>query len=366
MSNFFHKSQYLAVPLTLCLLGSCKDKEIRTYKVATDSEAPAPADPIGEAPQANPSSQSEAPHDHAAHSHAVTWQAGTDWKMEEAGQFLTAAYALPGGGRITVSKLGGDGGGLAANINRWRAQTGQKPLPEDQISGQPMKVPGSERSMQLFNLLAEDAADDREGILAAILPLDSETWYFKFTGSTGQLKKSGGTFMEFLRTVRIVGETAAAAPAPPAGPTGPTGPPKIEVKAPDGWTVSQGSAMRAASFSIAGGKGASADVSVIPLPGDSGSVLDNVNRWRSQLQLQPLASEEDPALGSWVEDNGKKYFISHMLSTEPLLEGRKAAISTAILKQGSYTWFFKITGDAGLVQENRGKFEVFVRSATFP
>ena len=55
-----------------------------------------------------------------------------------------------------------------------------------------------------------------------------------------------------------------------------------------------------------------------------------------------------------------------MVSTEPVLDGKKAAIGSAILKRPGMTWFFKITGEANLVEANREKFEAFVRSATFP
>jgi hypothetical protein len=283
---------------------------------------------------------------------------------------VTAAYALPGGGRVTVSKLAGDGGGLAANINRWRGQVGLKPAGENEMSGQPLKITGSEDTMLLFNLTSENAADDAEGILAGVLPLKSETWYFKFTGPVGVLKKSGGVFMEFLRTVRTGGRGASAsvpasgsAPAPAATADGVK---KIHVSTPDGWTPSEGSAMRAASFSIAGPDGASADVSVVPLPGDSGSVLSNVNRWRSQLKLDPLESADDPALGKKVETPAGEIFVSHMVSTEPVVNGKKAAIGSAILNRPGMTWFFKITGDASLVEANLEKFDTFVRSATFP
>ncbi|MEO7099270.1 MAG: hypothetical protein ABI162_07900 [Luteolibacter sp.] len=348
----------LLAPLSLCILSSCKDDEIHTYRVATDStsENPAPSavDPMGAAPT------EELPH--AAQAGSVVWQTPGDWKQEKAGQFVTAAYALPSGGRVTVSKLAGDGGGLAANINRWRGQVGLKPLADKEVVGQPLKIAESDEEMLLFNLTSETSADDTEGILAGVLPLKTETWYFKFSGPVGVLKKTGGVFAEFLGTVRIAGsQKSASAPAPTS-----VAPKKIHVTPPDGWTPSEGSSMRAASFSIAGPDGATADVSVVPIPGDSGSLLDNVNRWRSQLQLAPLASADDPALGKKSESPAGEIFTSQMTSAEPILNGKKAAIASAILKRPGMTWFFKINGEATLVQANLGKFDSFVRSATFP
>jgi hypothetical protein len=325
-------------PLFFCLaICSCKKEEIRTYHVAAEPETAAP--PKEEA--------------------SVTWRALPDWKMEEAGQFLTAAYLVPDLGRLTVSQLGGDGGGLAANVNRWRGQVNMKPLPDEEVAGQPMPVTGSSREMLLFNLNPDEAPAEAEGIFAAVLPLGTETWYFKLTGPSTRLREKGGeVFMAFLGGVRIAGENAP----PPAAPSAP----KIRVTAPDGWEASEGSSMRVASFAVKGEDGATADVSVIPLPGDSGSVLENVNRWRGQVQLPPLASADDPALGTEMDGTGGKFFVTHMVSAEPLEDGKKAAISTAILKAEGTTWFFKITGDASLVEANREKFETFARSAIFP
>ncbi len=341
----------LLAPLILCLLGSCKDDQIRTYKVATDSTSENPSLPTADAAP---------PDNHATQSDTVVWQTPGDWKPEKAGQFLTAAYALPSGGRVTVSKLGGDGGGLAANINRWRGQLGFKPLPENEVTGQPLKIAESQAEMLLFNLTSETSADDAQGILAGVLPLKTETWYFKFSGPVGILKKSEGVFAGFLRSVRIAGSQKST-PAP-----APSDVKKVNVTQPDGWSPSEGSTMRAASFSIAGPDGTSADVSVVPIPGDSGSVLDNVNRWRSQLKLSPLASVDDPAAGKKEECPAGEIFTSQMTSSEPIQNGKKASIASAILKRPGMTWFFKITGDATLVEANLGKFDTFVRSATFP
>jgi hypothetical protein len=142
--------------------------------------------------------------------------------------------------------------------------------------------------------------------------------------------------------------------------------PNIQVVAPQGWEEGAPGSMRVASFAVKGADGATADVSVIPLPGNSGSVLDNVNRWRGQIQLPPLSSADDPALGTEMEGKAGKMIVTHMVSEGPVLDGKKAAISAAILKANGITWFFKITGEAALVTAQREAFEEFVRSATFP
>lgn len=87
---------------------------------------------------------------------------------------------------------------------------------------------------------------------------------------------------------------AAAAPqpaqaAPSAG---------VLWKVPPGWIEKPASGMRLASFEMptADGKG---DCSIITLAGDGGGTLNNLNRWRSQLGLDPIPpSELDSAMST--------------------------------------------------------------------
>ena len=205
-------------------LGSCGEEEIKTYKVASDD--------VTQEEQTMPAEK--APQNRAANESKITWQAPKGWTQEEAGQFLTAAYKIPGGGRVTVSNLAGDGGGLAANVNRWRGQVGMEPAPENNLGGKEVPIPGSNRMMLLLDLVPETLAADSDGILAAVLPLDSETWYFKFTATAGILREKGGEFAELLRSIQVAGEQeTGAAPEMP-------GKPPIEVAAPDGWETEQG------------------------------------------------------------------------------------------------------------------------------
>ena len=111
--------------------------------------------------------------------------------------------------------------------------------------------------------------------------------------------------------------------------------------------------------------------------GTDGSVAFMFEK-RGQISLAPGADEDtvmEIALEAGAEEEtgqilkGKmgEFFLMHLQSSEPLLEnGSKAAISAAMIKQGGYTWFFKMTGDADTVRENRKRFESFVQSAAIP
>ena len=65
-------------------------------------------------------------------------------------------------------------------------------------------------------------------------------------------------------------------------------PTKFFWEKPESWIPSEGSSMRLASFAIpySGGSG---DLSVVQLGGTGGGLESNVNRWRRQLNLDPLS-----------------------------------------------------------------------------
>ena len=60
--------------------------------------------------------------------------------------------------------------------------------------------------------------------------------------------------------------------------------------APAHWKPKAGSAMRKGSYAISGAGGAEADLAITAFPGDVGGDLANINRWRGQISLPPIAA----------------------------------------------------------------------------
>jgi hypothetical protein len=81
--------------------------------------------------------------------------------------------------------------------------------------------------------------------------------------------------------------------------------PQLTWKTPEGWTEVPPTEMRVASFKVTGANGKQADVSVVPLPGMPGSDDANVNRWRGQVGLSPVSSEELKKSAENVEAGGQ-------------------------------------------------------------
>ena len=77
----------------------------------------------------------------------------SSWKEVPGGQFLVAKFVITGDANaqaaVNVSMSRGDGGGLLANINRWRTQLGLAPVAEADLAKetQTLDLPGGKASM---------------------------------------------------------------------------------------------------------------------------------------------------------------------------------------------------------------------------
>jgi hypothetical protein len=135
---------------------------------------------------------------------------------------------------------------------------------------------------------------------------------------------------------------------------------------PPGWTSNGPSGMRVATFTIASGSGAKADLGVIPLPGTGGSDLDLVNLWRSQLALPPitkaeLASHTDVTS---VGEQSVKLFNIVGSGSEDAAASASQILVAALRREGS-TWFFKLGGPAEIVAANRDSLKTFLGTVEF-
>ena len=180
-----------------------------------------------------------------------------------------------------------------------------------------------------------------------------------------------------IRSYRIAKE--ATPPSPPSGMTGMTGMagqpiphapvgdvPAIHWQKPETWQEQPGKSMRIGSFLIPGPDGRKAEVAVTTFPGDVGGDFANVNRWRGQIQLPPIAEAELSAAITALDLPTGKFQLLDIASTEPLIDGKyKARILGAWLKQAERTWFFKLMGDDESVGAQREALLGFLRSVEF-
>jgi hypothetical protein len=134
--------------------------------------------------------------------------------------------------------------------------------------------------------------------------------------------------------------------------------PPLTWTTPAGWTEVPPSEMRVGSFKVAGAGGKLADVSIVPLPGMAGGDFANVNRWRGQVGLAPLADNDLQNLGENVEAGGQPAQLYD-------LAGQSSRILGVIQHRGDTAWFYKMTGDPDLVEQQKPTFVAFLKTLNF-
>lgn len=133
----------------------------------------------------------------------------------------------------------------------------------------------------------------------------------------------------------------AMPPAPSAG---------LRWTLPKGWTEKREGGMRYATLTppVTG----RIDGSVVVLPGPAGGELSNVNRWRSQIGLEPI---DDAALAR------ARQAVKSKAGTLSLYDftsdgQQKSRVVAGLFEAGGSTWFVKLTGDAAAVSSARPDF----------
>jgi hypothetical protein len=139
--------------------------------------------------------------------------------------------------------------------------------------------------------------------------------------------------------------------------------PKLKYTLPDGWKEKALTQMRVASFEVSE-SGKTADVSVIPLGGMAGGDLANVNRWRGQVGQPPLADDDLQKLAEKIAVAGQPADLYDVAGTAPG-NGDAERILGVILHNDDTAWFFKMTGDATLVENQKPAFIAFLKSVEF-
>jgi hypothetical protein len=163
-----------------------------------------------------------------------------------------------------------------------------------------------------------------------------------------------------ITVYRIPKEALPPATPDQANPTA-AGPTAVQWSAPSGWEAQPPSGFRKGSFLVHGPNGQQADISIISFPESAGGLLANVNRWRDQLKLAPVADVS--AAATPIDAGGHQMYFVDLVSEQPLLPGGlKSRVLGGILETPGETWFFKMAGEDQLVAAQRDTFRQFLAS----
>lgn len=133
---------------------------------------------------------------------------------------------------------------------------------------------------------------------------------------------------------------------------------KVDWPVPYYWQEQEAVPMSEATFLI---RKANSDAlfTVTKLEGDSGSLLANVNRWRSQLDLAPIAKDNLKEHVDQLVLNQKRYYITKQVNTHK-------SVLVAIYKPSlDVTYFLKLSGEPILVSEETQGFLDVLKKAKY-
>lgn len=304
----------------------------------------------------------------------LSWTLPPGWQELQASG-MRLANLRPAGhpdAECTLVILGGNGGGLEANVNRWRQeQMGLEPL-----------APGAVQELPLMNLLGAGATrvelngtysnmgsepHPDWGLLGAILVSDRFTIFVKMTGPAALVANEAGAFDAFCGSLQVQMQgQAGAAPPPPgsgsvvqsqgAGATGVSSPGgsrgAFDFILPDGWREQPPSGMRVVNLEASN----SAECYVVELAGEAGGLKDNIARWCGQVGAQALGDAAVAALPT-IQCLGASCPLLELLG-----EGQSSALYGVLLVRPEGSTFVKMVGSRDELLAERAGFVAFVQS----
>ncbi|MFH2201574.1 MAG: hypothetical protein ABIJ96_00520 [Elusimicrobiota bacterium] len=196
----------------LCL-SACSDKDVEIYRIAKTAEAPPAAEalPAGHPPM---DGGAQMPDGHpplgagggaAAMPGAAPVSGGLRWKLpagwtEKAGAGMRAATFLVGEGEsqleASVISLGGIGGGMLPNVNRWRRQIGLPPIDEEALKRDTLKLVSPAGPVLMF-----DIPGPKQRILAGSIRDGEATWFIKMWGPKDPIGNAKKDFRRLLESL---------------------------------------------------------------------------------------------------------------------------------------------------------------------
>ncbi len=243
------------------------------------------------------------------------WTLPEGWKEEKAGGERVATLKFGKGEpplELTVVRLPGTAGGVLANINRWRGQLGMQPLSE-------------------ATLARETEMQEVGGVPSTLVDFEGLQKPPSMGGAM-----SGGVTTD---------------PRKPQAPSPAALRELFAFELPAGW-VENPQPQSGRYFEIRAGD-ATAYLNI--LQGDAGGIAGNVNRWRGQIGLDPVADEAAQRLAQPVSFLGAE-------GSSVELTGTEKAVVIAFKMGPPYSIFLKMDGPTDAVERQRRAFWEFVRT----
>jgi hypothetical protein len=376
----------LSVFLLGLLLSACGRDDTKSYRVPKE----APAMPQAGLPAGHPDISAGGPAAAPDAPPRLSWTKPEGWNEAPPGQMRAASFNVKADdgkqADVSVIPLPGAAGGDLANVNRWRGQVGLAPLSAEELAKTAETVEIAGQPAQLYDVAgAASGSGDPTRILGVIQQRDGMAWFFKMTGNDPLVAKEKSAFVAFLKSVKYEAGTAAVSPLPVGGEALPAGHPDISTipsvpatpptaagssegkpkwEVPAGWKEIPGGQFLVAKFTLTGDGGAQAAVNVSMSAGDGGGLAANVNRWRGQLGQTPWTAAELQKEAKEIPVAAGTATVIEMSGTDARTS-QPASLGGAMVMQPGQAWFYKLMGDAKVVESQKAAFTKFVQTVKY-
>lgn len=386
----FNKRAWLLPVLTSLLflpVAGCHRDEVKTYRVAKDQNQPQPQSapamstdsPNPTLPPGHPDISSASAASGSAQPQ-LTWKTPEGWMEVPSGEMRVASFKIQGqNGKkadVSVIPLPGLPGSDEANVNRWRGQVGLSSVSPDELKKSAESVEAGGQPAQLYDIAGQNpGSGDATRILGVIQHRTDAVWFFKMTGDADLAEQQKPAFVAFLKSVKfttVQAQTELPPSHPPIGDTGMGAPTasapvssegKPDWQVPASWQEVSGGQFLVAKFTITGKSSATA-VNVSRSPGEGGGLVGNINRWRGQLGLTSLSDGDVNKLVTAIDVPGGRASLVDLSGTDART-GQPTRLVGVMVPQSGQTWFYKLMGDAKVVESQKDAFTKFVQSVKY-
>lgn len=335
-----------------------------------------------------------APDEPALSGGELTWERPETWIELPPAPHREANFRIPGHERAECyfSTLAGEGGGLAANVNRWRTQMSLEPLTEAEIAALP-RTPwlGAEAVLVDFSGtwtgMGGGPPESNWRLVGLLRVEPGRSRFLKLTGPADLLAGEIESFHRLAASFREAPSHAhddghEHAQGAEASPGLPPGHPPLEPAArtqgraaegldrspsglrwspQPGWTRGADKAMREITYVVGGSEGGGSECYVTLLSGDGGGLLANLNRWCQQMGQPALDEHGLAGLARVPMLGGSGVFLE--LARGPAASAAQEHLLGLVLMLEGQALFVKMAGPRALLEREREAFLEFCRSA---
>ena len=128
-----------------------------------------------------------------------TWTIPKSWEEKPATQMRLGNFSAGNGkAEITVMTFPGTVGGLLANVNRWREQSGLAAVSDSELNKVIQQITISGKPATLAEAIGE-----KNSSLSVYHPVDQQTWFYKMSGPSEVIKAEKAAFTSFLQSIEF-------------------------------------------------------------------------------------------------------------------------------------------------------------------